>query len=149
MTRTKKTQASDLQGIVTRNMETFSRVQKEDDERRTAQRKIADQISFFTGSLYFVYFHFTLVAMWIAINLGKVPGVKPFDPFPFTLLAVVASVEAIFLSTLVLLSQSRIKEMEDKRANLDLQINLLSEHEITKLIELTHEIAKKWEWIAR
>ena len=71
------------------------------------------------------------------------PGLRPFDPFPFVMLAMAASVEAIFLSTFVLISQNRMAELADKRADLDLQINLLSEHEITRLVKLLDAVAKR------
>ncbi len=75
------------------------------------------------------------------LNVGLVPGFKPWDP-TFVILATAASVEAIFLSTFVLISQNRAAALDDKRADLDLQINLLSEHEVTRLLTLTKAIAK-------
>ncbi|WP_456316808.1 DUF1003 domain-containing protein [Teichococcus aestuarii] len=79
---------------------------------------------------------------WILVNLGLVPGVPKFDP-SFVVLAMEASVEAIFLSTFVLISQNRMAAAADKRADLDLQISLLAEHELTKLSELVAEIARR------
>jgi uncharacterized membrane protein len=81
--------------------------------------------------------------VWIFWNLGYV-GLKPFDP-SFVVLAMVASVEAIFLSTFVLISQNRMTELSDKRAELDLQVSLLTEHEVTRLINMMRAIAKKLE----
>ena len=95
----------------------------------------------FTGSMRFVYLHMLLFGAWVAINLGVIPGVKPFDP-TFVILATWASVEAIFLSTFVLISQNRAAAAADKRADLDLQISLLAEHEITKLVQLNLEVAQ-------
>ncbi|MFT3772780.1 MAG: DUF1003 domain-containing protein [Minicystis sp.] len=74
--------------------------------------------------------------------MGVVPGVRPFDPFPFVMLAMIASVEAIFLSTFVLISQNRMAALADRRADLDVQINLLAEHEITRLIALCDAMAQ-------
>ena len=82
-----------------------------------------------------------LFGLWISWNLGWL-GLKPFDP-SFVVLAMVASVEAIFLSTFVLISQNRSAAEADKRANLDLQISLLSEHEVTRLLVLVTAIAQK------
>jgi uncharacterized membrane protein len=76
------------------------------------------------------------------VNLGWVPGVRAFDP-TFVVLAMVASVEAIFISTFVMISQNRMAAIADQRADLDLQISLLGEHEITKLVALVAEIAKR------
>jgi uncharacterized membrane protein len=79
---------------------------------------------------------------WIVINLGWVPGVPKFDP-TFVVLAMVASVEAIFISTFVLVSQNRMAVLADQRADLDLQVSLLSEHEITRVIALVSEMARR------
>ena len=90
----------------------------------------------------FVYLHLALYTAWILANLGIFPSVPKFDP-SFVILAMEASVEAIFLSTFVLISQNRTIAAADKRADLDLHINLLTEHEITKLAELITAIATK------
>ena len=87
----------------------------------------------------FVYLHLALVSFWIFANLGWVPGVPRWDP-SFVVLAMIASVEAIFLSTFVLISQNRMAAAADKRADLDLQINLLAEHEVTKVVAMVSAI---------
>jgi uncharacterized membrane protein len=115
------------------------------DASQPRQYRIADAITRFTGSMRFVYLHVLLFGGWIVVNLGWIPGVKPFDPFPFVMLAMWASVEAIFLSTFVLISQNRMAELADKRADLDLQVNLLAEHEITRLIQMVDAIGKHLE----
>jgi uncharacterized membrane protein len=89
----------------------------------------------------FVYLHLSLFGFWIVANLGWVPGIPPWDE-SFVVLAMIASVEAIFLSTFVLISQNRMAAAADKRADLDLQINLLTEHEVTKLVDMVSEISK-------
>jgi uncharacterized membrane protein len=86
--------------------------------------------------MLFVYLHVVLFGAWLLVNLGVVPGVPRFDP-SFVVLAMVASVEAIFLSTFVLISQNRMAAAADKRADLDLHISLLTEHELTKLTLVT------------
>lgn len=91
----------------------------------------------------FVYLHLTVFGLWIVINLGWLP-VPRFDP-SFVILAMVASVEAIFLSTFVLISQNRMAALADKRAELNLQISLLAEHEITRLLTLVTAMADKLE----
>lgn len=102
---------------------------------------MAERITRFTGSMRFVYLHLALFGFWIVTNLGWVPGIRPWDP-SFVVLAMIASVEAIFLSTFVLISQNRMQAAADKRADLDLQISLLSEHEVTKLVAITSAIAE-------
>jgi uncharacterized membrane protein len=105
-----------------------------------AQDKIADRITRFTGSMKFVYLHLAVFGSWIVANLGWVPGVAPWDE-SFVVLAMIASVEAIFLSTFVLISQNRMAALAEKRAELDLQISLLSEHEVTKVVQMVAAIA--------
>jgi uncharacterized membrane protein len=92
--------------------------------------------------MLFVYLHLAFYGSWILVNLGVVAGMPKFDP-SFVILAMEASVEAIFLSTFVLISQNRTSAAADKRADLDLQINLLTEHELTKLAEVVTAIAAR------
>ena len=127
--------------IVERNIAALLQRQTEEDKRKKFEEKLADKVTRFTGSMLFVYIHLALFGVWIIWNLG-ILGLKPFDP-SFVVLAMFASVEAIFLSTFVLISQNRMNEEADKRAELDLQISLLTEHEVTKLITMVREIAKK------
>lgn len=92
--------------------------------------------------MQFVYLHSFAFGFWIAANLGWLPGVVPWDQ-SFVVLAMIASVEAIFLSTFVLISQNRMAAEAERRAELDLQISLLAEHEITKVVALLNEVARK------
>ncbi|WP_245215162.1 DUF1003 domain-containing protein [Roseomonas indoligenes] len=90
----------------------------------------------------FVYIHLAVYGAWILTNLGLISFIPKFDE-SFVILAMEASVEAIFLSTFVLISQNRMAAAADKRADLDLQISLLAEHELTKLSELVVAIAER------
>src|SRR5438067_2476810 len=128
-------------GVLQRNIRVLLDRRRSEDERKTTALKLADAITRFTGSMRFVYIHLVLFGAWIIANLPWVPWPK-FDP-TFVILAMFASVEAIFLSTFVLISQNRMQEEADKRADLDLQISLLSEHEVTRLITLVKDIAEK------
>ena len=117
-------------------------------ERRLADKaqtglgdRLAEIISSFAGSLSFVALHVVLLTGWVLVNIGAVPGLEPFDP-NFVILATVASVEAIFLSTFILISQDSAAAAANRRADLDLQIGLLAEHEVTHLIKLTQRIAE-------
>ena len=133
--------AEQLTGVVRRNIEALTRERALAEERRPWSDRIADGITRFTGSMTFVFLHLAAYGGWIVINSGRV-GVKPFDPFPFVMLAMVASVEAIFLSTFVLISQNRQARLAERRAELDLQISLLAEHEITRLVERLEAVAE-------
>jgi uncharacterized membrane protein len=95
----------------------------------------------FSGSMRFVYLHLALYGFWIVANLGWIPAVPRWDP-SFVVLAMIASVEAIFLSTFILITQNRMSALAEKRAELDLQISLLSEHELTKLVAMVDAISR-------
>jgi len=137
----KLNRAPDMAGILERNIDALLQRRKEEERQKNFEEKIADAVTHFTGSMLFVYIHLILFGIWIFWNLGWI-GLKPFDP-SFVILAMFASVEAIFLSTFVLISQNRMNAQADKRADLDLQVSLLAEHEVTRLITLVTAIAKK------
>ncbi len=128
--------------VLERNINALRRKRQEEDRKASLQDRIAQAITRFTGSMAFVYVHLALVAGWVAINLGVVPGIPTFHP-TFVILATFASVEAIFLSTFVLISQNRMAAAADKRADLDLHVSLLTEHELTKLVELVTALAER------
>jgi uncharacterized membrane protein len=125
--------------VVERNIRTLLRRYHREVQQEGWQKRLADSITRFTGSMPFVYLHLLLFGGWIIANLPGVP-LPHFDP-TFVALAMVASVEAIFLSTFILITQNRMTAQAEKRADLDLQISLLAEHEITRLITLTMAIA--------
>ncbi len=121
-----------LSTALTRNIAALkSRRDAEADARNWGER-FADVVTRFAGSMLFVYLHAAIYGTWVMVNLGLVPGLPAFDK-SFVILATEASVEAIFLSTFVLISQNKMAAAADKRADLDLQINLLAEHELTKV----------------
>lgn len=105
------------------------------------EQKAAAAISKFAGSMVFVYLHMAFFGGWIVINAGLIPGLPRWDP-SLVILAMEASVEAIFLSTFILINQNRMAADDDARADLNLQISLLNEHETTKLIAVVDSIAK-------
>ena len=86
--------------------------------------------------------HVVWFAGWLTVNTGSIPGIAPFDQFPFPLLTTVVSLEAIFLSLFVLSSQNRLTRHSDQRSQLDLQVNLLAEKEMTAVLVLLQDIAK-------
>lgn len=131
-----------MTAVVHRNIAAMAKVRVEAERRRSFQDKLADTITRFAGSMWFVYLHALVFGGWIVVNVWQVPGVPRFDA-DFVKLAMAASVEAIFLSTFILISQNRMTALADRRAELDLQISLLTEHELTRLIELTDAIAAR------
>jgi uncharacterized membrane protein len=134
--------AGQFSRVLARNIDGLLATRREEERRRSTQERISDAIARFTGGLRFVYIHAVLVGGWIVWNLGWIPGLPAFDP-SFVVLAMTASVEAIFLSTFVLISQNRMQVLADRRAELDLQISLLAEHEVTQLMSLLDAVAQK------
>ena len=130
-----------LAGIVERNVRSLVARRQQLEQQKDFQQRIADTITCFTGSMRFVYIHAVIYGTWIIINLPVTPTPK-FDP-NFVILAMVASVEAIFLTTFVLMTQNRMGQEAERRAELDLQISLLAEHEVTRLITLVKAIGEK------
>ncbi len=131
-----------LTSTLERNIQALNRRRAEEQRQASTQERIADGITRFAGSMVFVYLHMALFGGWIVANLGWVPGIRPWDP-SFVVLAMFASVEAIFLSTFVLISQNRMAAVADKRADLDLQVSLLAEHEVTRLVTMVSAIADR------
>ncbi len=116
---------------------------REQEEAKAGfQDWLAQAVTRATGSMAFVYFHLLLFGGWIVVNLGLIPVCRR-SIRSFTILAMAASVEAIFLSTFVLITQNRMAAAAEKRAELDLQISLLAEHEITKLAAMVAAVAER------
>jgi uncharacterized membrane protein len=131
-----------LSPVLERNIRALQLRRQQEEEEATPEERVAEAITRFTGSMRFVYLHLAFFGFWLVANLGGVPGVAAWDT-SFVVLAMIASVEAIFLSTFVLISQNRMAAAADKRADLDLQISLLAEHEITRLVTLVSGIAER------
>lgn len=126
------------------NIQLLEERRRKDAAAASRSERIAHAVTRFTGSMTFVYIHLCIYSAWILFNLGIVPGTQPFDP-TFVILAMEASVEAIFLATFVLISQNRMAAAADRRADLDLHISLLTEHELTKVADLLSRIADRLE----
>jgi uncharacterized membrane protein len=131
-----------LSPVLERNIRALQLRRQQEEQEATAEERVAEAITRFTGSMRFVYLHLAFFGFWIVANLNWIPGVPTWDP-SFVVLAMVASVEAIFLSTFVLISQNRMAAAADKRAGLGLQISLLAEHEVTRLVTMVSAIADR------
>jgi uncharacterized membrane protein len=110
-------------------------------DRRSAAERLGDWITTLAASAPVLVVHVVWFATWISLNLGLVEGIAPFDPFPFPFLTMTVSLEAIFLALFVLASQNRLARQADKRAHLDLQIDLLAEREMTAVLQILQDIA--------
>jgi uncharacterized membrane protein len=115
---------------------------------RSLGERVSDALTGFVGRLGFVVAHLLLLAAWFAINSGLVPGVEPFDPFPFGVLTLVFSSESVLLTLLVLISQNRMARQADLRAHLTLQIGLLAEKEATRTLEIVERLGQRLELAA-
>jgi uncharacterized membrane protein len=139
--KTKKKNTS-LAKIIEQNILTIVNSRQAASSQRTREERLADAVTDFSGRMYFAYFHIVWFGVWISINLGMF-GIQPFDPYPFGLLTMIVSLEAIFLATFVLISQNRLSAEADRRADLDLQIGLLTEHELTRVLNMLDAIQDK------
>src|SRR5512143_2832845 len=131
-----------LSKIIERNIRTVINLRLKAAREQSLQDHIADAFTSFSGRMVFVYVHVVWFGAWILLNTGGA-GVHPFDPFPYGLLTMIVSLEAIFLSTFVLISQNRLSEESERRADLDLHIGLLTEHELTRVLQMLDVIQDK------
>jgi uncharacterized membrane protein len=125
------------------DIQSLLRIESRAQSERTFGERVAGFAVRGAGSMTFVAAHVLWFAAWVMVNLGAVASVPPFDPFPFPFLTLVVSLEAIFLALLVLIAQNRITKEADRRALLDLQINLLAERESTRTLDLLQEIGER------
>jgi uncharacterized membrane protein len=127
--------------LTAKNVDTVIRLEREVRERRTTSDLIIDSITAFCGSMLFVWVHVVWFALWIGFDFVRHHQV--FDPFPYQLLTLIVSLEAIILSTFILISQNRDARLNDRRNHLALQIALLSEQENTKILKMLDRISHK------
>jgi uncharacterized membrane protein len=122
------------------HIESIARQEEEALEQRSSAERLADAVGGFAGSLSFVVLHLLLLFAWILVNSGKIPKAQPFDPYPFSLLGVIVAVEAVILSSFILMRQNRMMRRGERRDHLNLQVDLLAEKEITKLLQMGRAI---------
>ena len=128
--------------VIERNILTIIDLRRKAANRRNVEDRVSDLITDVSGRMVFVYFHVVWFGLWIVLNTGLL-GFKAFDPFPYGLLTMIVSLEAIFLSTFVLISQNRMNALAESRADLDLHIGLLNEHETTRVLQMLDAIQTK------
>ena len=127
--------------LIIHNVERVSELERSIRAKESTSDRIASHISRFCGSMPFVWVHVVFFSSWILLNTVLLS--KPFDPFPFTFLTLVVSLEAIFLSTFIMIAENRQERISERRNQLDLQINILAEQESTKTIQILKAIAEK------
>jgi uncharacterized membrane protein len=123
-----------------RNIEAIAALEREALHDRSRLDRFTDAVTSVAGSPLFIVAHAAWFAAWVALNVMRVPA---FDPYPFGLLVLIVSLEAIFLSTAVLMTQNRMQRQADKRAHLDLQVNLLAEQELTTMLKMLTGICQR------
>src|SRR3569623_1268528 len=128
--------------VIERNIRNMHRLRAKAARERGVQDRLADHITSFSGRMAFVYFHIAGFGVWILINATPF-GLRPLDPYPYGLLTMIVSLEAIFLSAFVLISQNRLSAEAERRAELDLHIGLLAESELTRILQMLDEIQQK------
>ena len=133
-------QPAGLSPALARNIRTLQERRRSEERRATLQERAAGAITRFAGSMAFVYVHVVVFGIWVLVNTGLLHPLPKWDE-SFVILGTSASVEAIFLSTFVLISQNRMAAAADRRADLDLHIGLLAEHEVTQLVAMVSAIA--------
>lgn len=129
--------------LTQRNVEVVAHLDEAAKSKRTPTDRAVDLITDFCGRMTFVWVHVVWFGAWIVMNtLPAAPRRLHFDPFPFQFLTLTVSLEAIFLSAFILISQNRQGRLAERRNHLDLQINLLSEQENTKMLAMLETIQK-------
>jgi uncharacterized membrane protein len=130
---------------VEENVQAIKRWERAVLRARSKAQQVGDCIACKAGSGPVLVLHVIWFGAWVALNVGAIRGVRPFDPFPFPFLTMTVSLEAIFLALFVLASQNRLARQSDKRSHLDLQIDLLAEREMTAVLQLLQDIARHLE----
>lgn len=126
---------------VAENIDKIIRVENNVLERRSGREAVTDAIGGFVGTVAFVVWQLVSFLGWIVVNAEKVPGIRPFDPFPYPLLSSITSLEAVLLAAFVLMKQNRMSVIADRRDHLDLQVNLLTERKATQIIQMLDRLS--------
>jgi len=129
--------------ITERRRQFFKSFEAKSLRSRSLLTRISDDLTEICGSTPFLVFHVIFFFSWIVLNIGIIPTAIPFDPFPFGLLTMVVSLEAIFLAIFILVSQNRSSLVNTLREEVHLRVNLIAEEEITKILEVLSEMRAK------
>ncbi|MGC1484077.1 MAG: DUF1003 domain-containing protein [Candidatus Acidiferrum sp.] len=124
------------------NIAAIAKLEEEALGRRTRTERDSDVIVKFIGSVKFLALHVILVVVWTTVNLGLIPNVKAFDPFPFGMLALFVASESVFLTICVLISQNRMARQAERRSHLDLQVGMLAEQELTMMLQMLQKLCQ-------
>ena len=124
------------------NIDAIAKLEHDALDRRTPTERVSDVITKLVGHMGFLLAQLILISGWGLVNLHFIPGLKAFDPFPFGVLALVISSESVFLTIFVLISQSRMARQSERRSHLDLQVGMLSEQELTTILQMLQKLCQ-------
>src|ERR1700675_8573 len=124
------------------NIDAIAKLEHDARDRRTPTERVSDVITKLVGNMGFLLAHLILISGWCLLNLRVIPGLKAFDPFPFGVLALVVSSESVFLTIFVLISQSQMARQSERRSHLDLQVDILSEQELTTMLRMLQKLCQ-------
>ena len=124
------------------NINAIAKLEHEALGRRTITERVSEVITSLVGNMGFLLAQLILISGWILVNLHTIPGLKAFDPFPFGVLALLVSSEGVFLTVFVLISQSRMARQSDRRSHLGLQVSMLSEQELTTILQMLQKLCQ-------
>jgi uncharacterized membrane protein len=124
------------------NINAIAKLEHDALGRRTVSERVSDVITKLVGNVGFLLAQVILIASWSLVNLHAIPGLKAFDPFPFGVLALIVSSESVFLTIFVLISQSRMARQSERRSHLDLQVGMLSEQELTTILQMLQKLCQ-------
>jgi uncharacterized membrane protein len=130
-------------GSEARNIESILKLEHDDQQSMSALQKSFHAVGWFVGTVYFIILQCFCLVVWVVLNAGPLSLPSPFDPYPFPLLSAVLALEAVLLTSFVLIRQSANDLQSDRRNHLDLQINLLAEEEATAILRLLRKVAEK------
>ena len=125
------------------NIDAIAKLEHDALDRRTLTERASDVITKLVGNVGFLLAQLLLIFGWTLANLHLIPGLKAFDPFPFGVLALVVSSESVFLTIFVLISQSRMARQSERRSHLDLQVGMLSEQELTTMLQMLQKLCQR------
>ena len=124
------------------NIDAIAKLENDALNRRTPTERVSDIITEVVGNVGFLLAQLILISGWSLVNLHLIPVVKAFDPFPFGVLALIVSSESVFLTIFVLISQSRMARQSERRSHLDLQVGMLSEQELTTILQMLQKLCQ-------
>ncbi|MGC1685646.1 MAG: DUF1003 domain-containing protein [Candidatus Acidiferrales bacterium] len=124
------------------NIDAIAKLEHDALGRRSLTERVRDVVTRLVGNMGFLAVQLILISSWALLNLGVIPGLKPFDPFPFGVLALVVAFESVFLTIFVLISQGRMSRQAERRSHLDLQVGMLSEQELTTILQMLQKLCQ-------